>query len=132
MSETEDDLDRAGSKTLEKLLMGTTTDPSHPDLKRGADDTPVEQQSTYLVLSEEDRAQGFVKPLRREYIHKVCNKITVCNLEIAETYARDPTFYGGTYCTTCKMHRPLSEFKWDDGEEMDTKLQDAESDPASI
>ena len=30
---------------------------------------PDGQQKTYLVLSEEERAKGFVRPVRRSYIH---------------------------------------------------------------
>ena len=33
----------------------------------------------------------------------------------AETYARDPKFYSGTFCVTCKAHRPVGangEFVW--------------------
>ena len=90
----------------------TTTDPSDPRLTRGADAKPVEQASVYLVLSEEERAKGFVRPYRESYRHKVCGKITTMAEPIAETYARDPKFYGGTYCTTCHMHKPVVEFVW--------------------
>ena len=31
---------------------------------------------------------------------------------LSETYARNPTFYGATYCVTCQMHRPVGEFVW--------------------
>ena len=37
---------------------------------------------------------------------------------IAETYARDPGFYGSTFCTACGGHFPVGaegEFVWDDG-----------------
>jgi hypothetical protein len=38
-------------------------------------------------------------------------------LVLCETYARDPKFYGATYCVGCQMHRPVAEFVWDeDGE----------------
>ena len=36
---------------------------------------------------------------------------------IAETYARQPDFYGGTYCAHCGQHRPVGadgEFYWCD------------------
>jgi hypothetical protein len=41
--------------------------------------------------------------------------------EIAETYARNPQFYGGTYCAGCKTHFPLfidgeGQFLWDPDE----------------
>jgi hypothetical protein len=35
-------------------------------------------------------------------------------LALCETYARDPKFYGATYCVHCQMHRPLAEFVWDE------------------
>lgn len=47
-------------------------------------------------------------------IHKGCNAVTTVSLEIAETYARDPFFYGATYCAQCQMHRPVAEFVWID------------------
>lgn len=50
--------------------MSLTTDPNHPDLKRGGIDTePVPQAKVYLVLSEEERAKGFVRPYRDSYRH---------------------------------------------------------------
>lgn len=42
-----------------------------------------------------------------------CNGLTKMNQTIAETYARDPKFYGSTYCVHCRMHRPVEEFHWD-------------------
>jgi hypothetical protein len=36
-------------------------------------------------------------------------------LGIAETYARDPSFYGGTYCASCRDHFPVGttgQFVW--------------------
>lgn len=97
--------------------MGLTSDPSDPCVNRGPADTePVEQHETYLVLSDEERAQGFVRPLRASYIHtEGCGAVTTMNSAIAETYARQPDFYGATYCTGCRMHRPVGaagEFDW--------------------
>lgn len=34
---------------------------------------------------------------------------------LAETYARDPDFYSGTFCSTCRDHFPVGEdgeFTW--------------------
>ena len=89
-----------------------TTDPNDPDLGHGGDSEPVEQNKKYLVLSEEERAKGFVRPLRRAYIHGKCGSLTSMGLALCETYARDPYFYGSTYCTECKMHLPVAEFTW--------------------
>jgi hypothetical protein len=155
-----------------------TTDPKHPGLGRGADDKPVEQNAAYLVLSEEERAKGFVRPVRTTYkhvgqsvcgktrqgieeqnqaqpyicvrepghegecshLHKAvdigeieragnrrllggCNDTTTMGTALAETYARDPNFYGATYCVGCRMHRPVGargEFVWLDGSRVGT------------
>ena len=105
--------------------MSLTTDPNDPSLgRRGADTKPVPQNEKYLVLSEEECAKGFVRPVRRSYVHvgteviKGCGVRTTMAIAIAETYARNPNFYGATYCCGCGMHRPVGplpkgEFVWD-------------------
>lgn len=98
--------------------MSLTSDPNTPGLKRGADDTPVRQNDVYLILSDEERAKGFLRPVRTEYRHTTCGTVTHMGRKLAETYARDPWFYGGTFCVTCSMHRALTEFRWLDGEPM--------------
>lgn len=154
-----------------------TTDRNDPDLGYGYEDSSVEQNKKYLILSEEERAKGFVRPVRRSYVHvgkKVdlrggiveslspedkarhgpnndyvafirypesespivgrainqkeldnignyiggCGTLTTMSLPIAETYARDPKFYGSTYCCGCSMHRPVEEFIWDGTDEL--------------
>lgn len=102
--------------------MPITTDPNDPRLGHGVDDEPVPQQEVYLVLSDEERAKGFVRPVRRSYkhvgieLHKGCGTVTTMAPPIAETYARSPRFYSHTYCTGCQMHLPVGEFIWvDDG-----------------
>lgn len=100
--------------------MSLTTDPSDPRLTRGADpaDAPFKEQAeVYLVLSDEERAKGFLRPVRYSYRHTVCGRITTMGRALAETYARDPSFYGGTYCAHCGQHRPVGadgEFYWCD------------------
>jgi hypothetical protein len=154
-------------------MTGVTDDPNHPGVKRGPpDQAPVPQHDTYLVLSEVERAKGFVRPLRRSYRHvgiagpkytlrelsqeerarwgdrefakyeeypqpnaygssavgrywtqkeldsidKGCGVVTTMGVALAETYARDPRFYGATYCCGCQMHRAVGadgEFVWE-------------------
>lgn len=100
--------------------MTLTSDPSDPRLSRGADPADSsyrEQAPVYLVLSEEERAKGFIRPLRLAYWHEKCGRITTMAKPLAETYARDPGFYGATYCTHCGQHRPVGadgEFRWCD------------------
>lgn len=148
--------------------MSLTTDPSHPDLQRGQTDGPVPQNKVYLVLSDEERAKGFVRPVRKSYLHvgrkydgplemidpRVindktyvaiapvysngkriggaylmehevqqfmatggyvggCHTITTMATPIAETYARNPSFYGATYCCHCMRHVSVGECHWE-------------------
>lgn len=146
--------------------MSITTDPNDPRLVRGVDKDPRPQNDVYLVLSEEERAKGFVRPYRDSYKHvgnggpkhqtrplsddeksnplyqqqgyvlyekyplemepltgkmwtqdeidrtKGCGTITTMSRALSETYARDPKFYGGTYCCGCRRHLPVAEFRW--------------------
>lgn len=92
-----------------------TCDPNDPRLGRGVDAAPVPQQDAYLV----DCGDGeFIRPVRRTYIHDKCGTATTMGRALAETYARDPHFYGATYCVGCGMHLPVGvngEFHWEDG-----------------
>jgi hypothetical protein len=151
--------------------MSLTTDPKDPRLGHGSDDKPVPMNAAYLVLSDEERAKGFVRPVRSSYVHvgiagpknplrdldadekerlgqykyvkfeayspndgssvtgrywtqaqldsvgKGCGTETTMGHALAETYARNPRFYGSTYCCGCSMHRPVGEageFVWSD------------------
>lgn len=49
--------------------MSLTTDPHDPKLRETRSDG---QQEAYLVLSEEERAKGFVRPVRYSYKHIGC------------------------------------------------------------
>jgi hypothetical protein len=94
-----------------------TTDPSDPALGYGVDTEKTPRHEKYLVLSDEERAKGFVRPVRRSYIHNACGVETKMGLALCETYARDPKFYGSTYCVCCQMHLPVGDFRWkEDGE----------------
>jgi hypothetical protein len=94
--------------------MSLTTDPNDPCLKVTK---PDGQNACYLVLSEEERKKGFVRPLRHSYIHVVCGVNTTMGLALCETYARKPDFYGATFCAGCGSHFPLvidgkRQFHW--------------------
>lgn len=70
------------------------------------------QQKGYVVLTAGERSKGFVRPVRTTYTHLACGTDTIMGLSIAETYARDPKFYSGTFCVQCRTHLPLMEFVW--------------------
>lgn len=144
--------------------MPFTTNPDDPGLGHGVDTEPRPQMEKYLILSEAERAKGFVRPLRHSYQHvgpagpryplrdltedekrryggdwvkaedypiselpktkrlwtqekldkvgKGCGTVTTMALPLAQTYARNPAFYGSTYCTGCQKHLPVDEFVW--------------------
>lgn len=81
-----------------------TTDRNDPGLQ---ETLPGGQQEAYLVLTKEQRAQGFVRPYRESYRHLRCGSTTTMSEAIAETYARSPRFYSGTFCVTCSEHFPV-------------------------
>lgn len=128
---------------------------------------PNGQQKDYIILCEEERKRGFVRPVRTSYRHvgptpptslrdltpeeqsryakfgyvkyeeynpprgsvvgcfwtqeKLdriggCGTVTTMSDALAETYARDPSFYGATFCSGCRKHLPVGEdgeFVWD-------------------
>lgn len=93
------------------LSDGTQVYPAHREIN-----PETGQQHGYVVLAEEERAKGFVRPVRRSYRHLKCSGVTTMGQTIAETYARDPYFYDGTFCATCHAHFPVGaegEFVWD-------------------
>ena len=143
-----------------------TTDPTDKRLGHGVDTEKTPMHDVYLVLSEEERAKGFVRPLRRSYVHvgktpeyplvpltdeqkekfgdsfvmfeqypegshaigrywtqkeldnHGCGTQTHMGLALCETYARDPQFYGSTYCVGCQMHLPVAEFRWSEDDKV--------------
>ena len=94
----------------------TLTDGSSVTADHREIDPLTGQQKGYVVLSTEDRLKGFVRPVRNSYKHLKCGTVTTMGRALAETYARDPKFYSGTFCCHCKNHPPLAEFVWLDGE----------------
>lgn len=116
--------------------MAITTDPDDPRLNQ-TDEHGL--QEAYLVLTEEERAKGYVRPLRKTYVHRYmldgspvpivllnehiplmggCGAATTMATAIAETYATRPDYYGATYCVGCRTHLPVGEFHWDGSSEV--------------
>lgn len=93
------------------LTDGSPVTPDHREI-----DPRTGMQKGYVVLSAEERAKGFVRPVRRSYVHEKCGTVTTMGVALAETYARDPGFYSGTFCCGCGSHFPVGEngeFTWD-------------------
>jgi hypothetical protein len=95
----------------QREVRGAELAPGVPDTTDRGDG----QQKGYVVLSDAERAKGFVRPVRRSYRHLKCDETTTMGQAIAETYARCPTFYGATFCCHCGDHFPVGaagEFVW--------------------
>jgi hypothetical protein len=147
-----------------RIVLGEEIEPGVPNTEDRGDG----QQKGYVALSEDERAKGFVRPVRRSYVHvgkrpkyptrpldehekalydgtgfvafepypegsrsigrywtqaeleSGCGTVTTMSLPLAETYARDPKFYGGTFCCGCHAHFDVGEkgeFLWADTDE---------------
>lgn len=97
------------------LTDGSPVTPDHREI-----DPQTGMQKAYVVLSQEERAQGFIRPVRTSYRHDKCGVVTTMGRALAETYARDPHFYSGTFCCGCRTHFPVGEdgeFTWDGSDE---------------
>lgn len=97
------------------LTDGSPVTPDHREI-----DPVTGMQKGYVVLSEYERSQGFVRPVRHTYTHDACGSNTTMGTALAQTYARDPSFYSGTYCCRCRAHFPVGadgEFTWSETHE---------------
>jgi hypothetical protein len=97
------------------LTDGSPVTPDHREINAATG-----QQKAYVVLSDAERAKGFVRSVRRSYVHQKCGVVTTMGQSLAETYARQPDFYSGTFCCGCGSHFPVGEdgeFVWDGTDE---------------
>ena len=56
-------------------------------------------------------------------LHSGCGSETIMGRALAETYARQPNYYGSTFCCKCADHLPVGidgEFIWLDGQRVGT------------
>jgi len=103
-------------RSCQILTDGSPVTPDHREI-----DPATGMQKEYVVLCDQERAKGFVRPVRRSYRHVKCGHVTSMGQKLAETYARDPKFYSGTFCCSCGTHFDLTvdnqpQFTWiDDG-----------------
>jgi len=98
---------------MSQKIKTTMTDGSEVTSDHRDIDPDTHQQKGYVILSQEERDKGFVRPVRKSYVHKHCGATTIISNSIAETYARDPKFYTGTFCFQCKTHFPIDQFWWE-------------------
>lgn len=139
-----------------------TTSGEPVDVVRANQTAETGQHKSYIVLCQDERAKGFVRPYRDSYQHvglvpthplrnltdeeralwgdefakfesfpssdrpsaigrfwtqreldtKGCGSVTTMGRALSETYARQPSFYGATFCVRCNKHLPVAEFVW--------------------
>lgn len=75
-------------------------------------------QYGYLKYEEYPQDAGMLgKFWTQDMLDKVkkggCGTVTHMGLALSETYARDPEYYGATFCSGCRKHLPVSEFLWE-------------------
>jgi len=71
------------------------------------------QYQNYPTVDEGE----FVQEPRETYIHEDCGTATTMTGDLPESVARDPTYYGKTFCAGCGKHVPVEEVEWKDGED---------------
>lgn len=98
---------------------GQSIDPAKAPAHAPTDEKLADgQNADHYVLCAEDRAKGYVEPVRIDYIHEKCGTVTKMPRACAETYAAQPGYYGSTFCCGCGGYFPVGEegeFIWNDG-----------------
>jgi hypothetical protein len=56
---------------------------------------------------------NFVRPVRVQYVHRVCGKPTKIARVVAELHARNPKSIKTAFCTYCHYAFPTKEFVWE-------------------
>ena len=80
--------------------------------------TPEEHEQydkyDYAMYEEYDESRSPVvgKFYTRAELRGGCGGETTMHIALAETYAINPKFYRGTFCSNCAKHFPVGEFIW--------------------
>lgn len=96
---------------VDRSKLCTTNGEPVEDVRRNQTE-PTGQHKGYIVLCEDERKKGFVRPYRCAYKHAACGTTTTMGTALSETYARDPSFYSHTFCVFCNAHFPVDQFVW--------------------
>ena len=94
--------------------------PTYP--LRDLDDDEKERYAQYGYLKFEEYPESehpttgrFWTQAKLDRVRGGCRTVTWMGSALAETYAREPEFYGSTFCVGCKVHLPVGkdgEFVW--------------------
>ncbi len=83
---------------------------------------PIDPQTgKHRDVNDRQRVKGFVRPVRRTYVHTVCGKeTTIVDEKIAAMFAKKPKYYKRTFCRHCRLHLAVDQFVWqgDDQEQV--------------
>ena len=94
--------------------------PEFPTRPLTAEEHEQYDQFGYVLFEEypESRSPVSGRYWTEAQLRSGCGGLTKMSRDISETYARDPKFYGGTFCVGCGKHLPLEEFVWDGTDEI--------------
>jgi len=73
------------------------------------------QNYSYVKYEKYPEEQSIVgRYWTQEQLDSGCGSVTTMMTDqIAETYARDPKFYGSTFCVSCGDHFAVEQFTWE-------------------
>lgn len=102
----------AKSKSDLVLLDGSEVPANGSHVRKRADG----QQNSYVVFSDRKlAATPLVRPVQYKIRHLACLSVTEMHEKMAQTLARDPSFYKAFFCIKCRAHFKIGrdgEFLW--------------------
>lgn len=110
-----EDREKGFVRPVRTTYVHTGTEPTYPTRELTAEEHERYDKFGYVAFEAYPDANGSPVTGRfwtAEQLKAGCQTRTTITQEIAETYARDPNFYGSTFCVNCGKHLPVGEFKW--------------------
>ncbi len=96
------------------------THPTRPLTEEEAERTKGCSYVAYETYPPSDTSSVVGRFWTEQELASGCGSKTTMGHAIAETYAREPSFYGATFCVRCKEHFPVGangEFVWEGSDE---------------
>lgn len=86
--------------------------PKHPTRDLTPEEHARYDQFDYVKFEEYTDGSLVGRYWTDRQLHSGCRVVTVMSRPLSETYARDPAYYGATFCAGCGQHYPVAEFVW--------------------
>jgi hypothetical protein len=69
------------------------------------------------ALTQQERDQGFARPVRTRVRHTFCETVSILRTTDALDMARNPASWSSCYCFNCGRRLPNEQFTWFPGGE---------------